>query len=203
MRSLLENCTQPLGEPGSWVLFIPAAAKVFRVAGRIQNKSLILAAAELLVGKIADYAFIFLSYDGTQSWFRGNDCWDQTASLVTVTPRAEGEVVMTSDFIKYSNCQNVRKWVYERAEPRGWCKFMSRFLSVRHGFDQIISKLGNEGVLGKPREPTWLVNHTKCDNHLNIIFSSPTWTLTVRHHIYKLQNILWMLLRWIFLLFSE
>jgi len=57
---------------------------------------------------------------------------------------------MTSDFIKYSNFQDVRKL----QNPEVDAGFMSRLLSVRHGFDQIVSKLGNEAVIGKPREPT-------------------------------------------------
>jgi len=56
---------------------------------------------------------------------------------------------MTSDFIKYSNGHNVRKLDYERAEPSG---FAPRFLNVQLGFDQNLSKFGNIGLIGKPRD---------------------------------------------------
>ena len=57
------------------------------------------------------------------------------------------------DFIKYSNCQD-ENWFTNVQNPEVDAGFMSRLLSVHHGFDQIVSKLGNEGVIGKPRGPT-------------------------------------------------
>jgi len=57
---------------------------------------------------------------------------------------------MTSDFIKYSNYQNVRKLGSERAERGIDAGFMPRIVNL--------SKFGNDGLIGKPRYAAGLQN---------------------------------------------
>ena len=89
---------------GSWVPFIPAAAKVFRVPGQEPDSC----RSGLLVG---DYAFTFgvsckpvenmmeLKVHGSEetTFMTGMPNW-----VVTVTPRAEGEVVLAFNLQRFS-----------------------------------------------------------------------------------------------------
>jgi len=52
----------------------------------------------------------------------------ETRNMRRMRTRRAGAFPMTSDFIKYSNGQNVRKLDYERAEPSDWCRFCAEVL---------------------------------------------------------------------------